>query len=96
MPDGHRLAVEQPVAEAGGRLEGVTDGVSVVEHGAIARLALVSRHDRRLDGAALANRLGQRIGIAPEQPVEPRCRGRTQASSSTIIEYLTISANADR
>src|ERR1700722_17419001 len=53
----HRLAVEEPVTEAGSRLESVTDGVPVVELGAIASLALVSRHNRRLDGARLPNRL---------------------------------------
>ena len=69
-PHGNRLAVEQTVAEPGCRLQRVTDGVPVVEHRTVARLAFVARDDRRLDGAGLANRAGQRITVAPEESIK--------------------------
>ena len=42
-----RLAVQQPVGEAGGGFERVAEGVAEIEQRALAGLALVARDDRR-------------------------------------------------
>ena len=85
-----RLAVQQPVGEAGRRLERVAEGVAEIEQRAVAGLALVARDDRGLGAAA------HRDGVFARGP--PANRSRQLASShsknaaSPSRPYFTTSA----
>ena len=91
MPSADRLAVQQPVGEAGGRLERMAEGVAEIEQHAVAGLALVARDDRGLGAAA--HRDGVLARMAP-----PANRSRQLASSqakkaaSPSSPYFTTSA----
>ena len=92
MPIGDRLAVQQPVGEAGRRLERVAEGVAEIEQRALAGLALVARDDRGLGAAAHGD------GVLARAPVPPANTSRQLASSqaknaaSPIRPYLATSA----
>ncbi len=86
-----RLAVQQPVGEAGGGLERVPEGVAEIEQRALAGLALVARDDRGLGAAAGGDRvLARRPAGEHVAASSPRARRRRPASPSR--PYLATSA----
>ena len=60
----------QPLAVAQAGLDGMAEGVAEVEDGAQPAFAFVLAHHPRLDLAAAAHGMGQRIGVARQQIVE--------------------------
>ena len=76
--DGDALAMEQPVGKAGRGLQRMAEGVAEIEQRALAGLALVARHDRRLgaagggDGVFARGAAGKNIGVVGLQPGEER------------------------
>ena len=90
-----RLAVQQPVGEAGRGLEGMAEGVAEIEQHAVAGLALVARDDRGLGAAAHRDGVLARKTSGRSPPAN---RSRQLASShskklaSPSNPYFTTSA----
>ncbi len=81
----------QPFAVADAGLDRVAERVAEVEQRAFARLALVGRDDLRLDPAALADRVGERLGVAREQR-SMFASSQSKNARSRMAPYLMTSA----
>ena len=74
--DGNALAVEQAIGKAGRRFQRMAKGVAEIEQRALAGLALVARHDRRLGAAGGRDRVlarrtaGKDVGVIGFEPGE--------------------------
>ena len=90
--DGHRLAMQQRVAEAALGLERMAEGVAEIEQRALAGLALVGGDDRGLGGAAAQHRLVPRVGVAGEQRRRRALRARRRKRGRGCSPYFTTSA----
>ena len=90
--DRHRLAVQQPVGEAGLGLERVAEGVAEIEQRALAGLALVVGDDAGLGLGSRRRRRGSRAGVARRARRRQFASSQAKKAASPIRPYLTTSA----
>ena len=76
--DSNALAMKQPVGETGSGFQRMAKGMSEIEQRAVAGLALVARHDRRLgaatggDGVLARGAAGEHVAMVGLEPGEKR------------------------
>ena len=83
--------MQQPAGEAGGRFEGMAEGVAEIEQRALAGLALVARDGHGLGAAAHRDRVFARA----DPPAKTSCQlasSQAKKPASPISPYLATSA----
>ena len=90
---GDRLAVEQPVGEAAGRLQRMAEGVAEIEQRPVAGLALVAGHDRGLGAAAHGDGVLARARRSPPANTSRQfASSQEKKAASPSRPYLATSA----